>query len=158
VSAMRRARLLLGGGPPPPPPLPLTHPPKSVLPTILRSSVPLVVPHGVAGVAFGLYIVAENFGKVVGNPLMGYLRDAIGNYVLDQQIFVGMSSVALLLCCVIDVLDATGARALRQRGVLLIPVQRLSIDTEGIFAAEAEAAVVAVGTGEDLEYSLHNDM
>ena len=48
---------------------------QSLLPTIIRSMVPCVVPHAVVGVGFGMYSVAENFGKVIGHPLVGYLKD-----------------------------------------------------------------------------------
>ena len=105
----------------------------SVLPTILRSSVPVVVPHGVSGVAFGMYIVAENFGKVVGNPLIGYFKDITGDFILDEQIFVSMSALAVLLCGVIALLDWRGARVLCRRRTAFttsIPVRRISIDTE----------------------------
>mmetsp|Transcript_28699 Transcript_28699/g.58413 ORF Transcript_28699/g.58413 Transcript_28699/m.58413 type:complete len:480 (-) Transcript_28699:276-1715(-) len=88
---------------------------ESVLPTILRASVPLVVPHGVSGVAFGVYDVAENFGKVVGNPLVGYFKDKTHNYVLDEQIFVAMSGLGILCCLAIAVVDARGSNVLGAR-------------------------------------------
>ena len=88
---------------------------QSMLPTIVRSSAALVVPHKVTGIAFGLYGVAENFGKVIGNPLVGYLKDATGNFFLVGQIFVGMSLLSVLLCVVIGVLDVRGEQVLRRR-------------------------------------------
>jgi MFS-type transporter involved in bile tolerance (Atg22 family) len=88
---------------------------QSVLPTIIRSSVPCVVPHAVAGVAFGMYSVAENVGKVVGNPLVGYLKDETGQFRLDTVIFVSMSGASVLLCIAIAVLDGRQGRTLRRR-------------------------------------------
>jgi MFS-type transporter involved in bile tolerance (Atg22 family) len=88
---------------------------QSVLPTIIRSSAALVVPHKVSGIAFGMYGVAENFGKVLGHPLVGYFKDSSGNYLIDGQIFVGMSCLSVLICVAIGVLDAQGNKVLQRR-------------------------------------------
>lgn len=78
---------------------------ESVLPTILRSSVPRAVGPQVAGLAYGLYAIAESLGKVVGNPLVGYFKDRSGGYTLDEVIFASMSGAAALLCLAVSVVD-----------------------------------------------------
>jgi MFS family permease len=114
---------------------------QSVLPTIIRSSAALVVPHRVTGIAFGMFGVAENFGKVLGNPLVGYIKDQTGDYFLDGQIFVGMSSLAVLLCVTIGVLDARGENALRRRRPAPPPeAQRDSLQAVSASAGEVESA------------------
>ena len=54
---------------------------KAFVPTILRSSVPLVVAPCVVGTAYGLYEIAESIGSMAGHPLVGYMRDKSHGYV-----------------------------------------------------------------------------
>ena len=51
---------------------------------MLRSSLPLVVPPDVVGLAYGIYEVAENVGKAAGNPLVGYVKDETRDYTIDE--------------------------------------------------------------------------
>merc|ERR1711865_217209 len=83
-----------------------------VLPTVLRASVPLVLPAHVIGVAYGVYEVAENVGKAIGNPVVGYLKDHNGNYTIDELIFAAMGMAAAGLCVVISVYDSRGSNLL----------------------------------------------
>ena len=52
-----------------------------------------------AGVAYGVYEVAENLGKAIGNPLVGYLKDHNGSYTVDELIFAGMGLAAAGVRC-----------------------------------------------------------
>jgi predicted MFS family arabinose efflux permease len=88
---------------------------ESVLPTILRSSVPRAVIPEVAGLAYGIYAVAESLGKVVGNPLVGYFKDRTGGYTLDEIIFASMSGAAILMCVLISIVDGRRGGTLNQR-------------------------------------------
>lgn len=88
---------------------------ESVLPTILRSSIPLVVPPDVSGVTFGMFAVAENVGKVIGNPILGWMKDFTGDYILDEKLFVGMSFSAVLCCLVINSIDSSNHNLLKSK-------------------------------------------
>jgi len=83
-----------------------------VLPTVLRASVPLVLSSNVIGVGYGVYEVAENVGKAIGNPVVGYLKDHNGNYTIDELIFAAMGMAAAGLCVVISVYDSRGSNLL----------------------------------------------
>ena len=49
--------------------------------------------------AYGVYEVAENLGKAIGNPLVGYLKDHNGSYTVDELIFAGMGLAAAGVRC-----------------------------------------------------------
>lgn len=76
----------------------------SVVPTILRSSVPALVSPTLYGAAFGTYEVCESVGSVVGHVLVGYVRDTTHSYFNDLIIFAVMAgsaaAVALALSCI----------------------------------------------------------
>lgn len=79
--------------------------PEAVLPTILRSCVPLVVSPSAYGVAFGVYEIAESLGKTAGSPLVGWVRDATENYTADEVILFCASFAAAALCFIISFAD-----------------------------------------------------
>lgn len=79
---------------------------ESCIPTILSFSIPLIVPYDLSGVAFGVYTIIEKFGKVVGDPLVGRIRDSYGDYVVDESIFAAMAFCAVLCCIAIIVMDS----------------------------------------------------
>lgn len=79
--------------------------PEAIMPTILRSTTPLVVSPSVFGLAFGAFGVAESFGKTIGAPLVGYIRDQEGNYLHVELGFATASFIAcafVVLLCVCD--------------------------------------------------------
>jgi MFS family permease len=77
----------------------------SILPVLIRACVPLVVPHEVSGLAYGLYGVAENLGKVAGGPLVGYFRDTTGDYVADSWLWASLSVLGVFCCAAIAFAD-----------------------------------------------------
>jgi len=80
----------------------------SFTPTILRSSVPnLVLPH-VFGVGYGIYEISESLGSVLGNPLVGYVRDTTHGWDADLLLFAGMGGVATLLTLLLIFIDRWG--------------------------------------------------
>jgi len=79
--------------------------PEAVMPTILRSSVPLVVRPSAVGLAFGTYEVAESLGKTIGAPLVGYIKDVNGSYAKDELGFAFVSFVAFILCILVSAID-----------------------------------------------------
>eukprot|EP00929_Paragymnodinium_shiwhaense_P092467 TRINITY_DN52392_c0_g1_i1.p1 TRINITY_DN52392_c0_g1~~TRINITY_DN52392_c0_g1_i1.p1 ORF type:complete len:470 (-),score=37.92 TRINITY_DN52392_c0_g1_i1:262-1524(-) len=86
--------------------------PESILPTILRSCVSLVVRPSAVGLAFGVYEVAESLGKTAGAPVVGYVRDATNNYTLDETIMFSASFISAIMCLVISVVDSRREGAL----------------------------------------------
>lgn len=79
--------------------------PQAVMPTILRASAPLVVSPTVFGLAFGAFGLAENLGKTIGAPLVGYVKDQDGNYTNIELGYASLSFVAaslVILLCIID--------------------------------------------------------
>jgi MFS family permease len=79
--------------------------PQAIMPTILRASAPLVVNPSVFGMAFGAYNIAENAGKTVGGPLIGYIKDRDGNYLHVELGFATASFVAAMLVLVLSITD-----------------------------------------------------
>lgn len=79
--------------------------PQAIMPTILKASAPLVVSPSVFGMVFGAYNIAENAGKTVGAPLIGYIKDSDGNYLHVELGFAGASFVAALLVLVLSLTD-----------------------------------------------------
>eukprot|EP00128_Syssomonas_multiformis_P001330 Colp12_sorted_trinity150504_noHs@15428 len=78
---------------------------KAFMPTILRSSVPLVVLPAVYGAAYGMYEISESVGSLIGNPLVGFFRDHTHSYETDLWVFVGMAFFCIGLALVIHVVD-----------------------------------------------------
>lgn len=86
--------------------------PEAVMPTILRASVPLVVRPSVVGFAYGTYEAAESLGKSIGAPLIGYVKDRNGGYMVDEIGFAMISFTAASLCVVVAVVDKCRGGAL----------------------------------------------
>ena len=53
-----------------------------------------------------MYTIIEKFGKVVGDPLVGRIRDSYGDYVVDESIFAAITFCAVLCCVAIIVMDS----------------------------------------------------
>jgi len=77
--------------------------PEAVMPTILKASVPLVVHPSNVGIACGMYVFSENFGKTLGAPLIGYVKDQTHNYEPDLLLFAlaGAASSAVSLMTIV---------------------------------------------------------
>lgn len=55
--------------------------------------------------AFGAYNIAENAGKTVGAPLIGYIKDRSGNYLYVELGFAAASFAAAMLVLVLSITD-----------------------------------------------------
>jgi len=87
-------------------------------PTILKASVPNLVLPAVYGTAYGIYSIMESVGSVLGNTVVGFIRDQTQDWDLDLQIFASMGVIATVLSLVLIFLDAMqwsglGARNLK---------------------------------------------
>lgn len=110
--------------------------PQAVMPTIIKSSVPLVVSPSIVGLAFGALCVAENFGKTFGAPLIGYVKDQDGNYLYDEFGFASASFLAAGLVALLSfrdrasggVLDATPRRRRSECLCLIVEPETVSFD------------------------------
>lgn len=93
--------------------------PEAIMPTILRSSAPLVVNPSVFGMAFGVFGIAENLGKTIGAPLIGYVRDQDGNYLHVELGYATASFVASVFVILLFASDRRSGGKLvpRRRGV-----------------------------------------
>jgi len=78
---------------------------KSLVPTILKSSVPLVTVASIYGSAYGVYEVAESIGDFVLQPLSGYLKDQTTNYQIDLFLFAAIAFFAFVLSIVISLIN-----------------------------------------------------
>lgn len=79
--------------------------PGATMPTILRSSTPLVVSPSVFGLAFGAFGIAESAGKTVGAPLIGYIKDQDGNYTHVEMGFAFAGFLSAFLVLILWALD-----------------------------------------------------
>lgn len=113
--------------------------PEAVMPTILRSSVVLVVRPSLVGLAFGVYEVSESTGKTVGAPLIGYFKDRTHNYQADELAFVCASLAASVLCLAISVIDR------RKGGSLNAGPQERRSHLERFRRLEEDPDVVEIG-------------
>jgi MFS family permease len=77
----------------------------SFTPTIMKSSVPNLVLPAVFGLAYGGYEISESIGSVIGNSVVGFLRDRTHSWDLDLTIFCGMAITAVLLSLLLICLD-----------------------------------------------------
>jgi len=111
---------------------------ETAMPTILSSSIPLVVPGDVSGVAFGVYSFVEKLGKVVGNPLVGRVRDRSGDYVADELIFAGMGACAVLCCVCIGAMDTE--KLLRSNGASADDAEKENLGEEHDTAHDSNGA------------------
>lgn len=84
----------------------------AAVPTIIRSSVPLVVRPGEWGLAFGLFEVCEATGTFSGNIIAGILRDQSATYESVNVAFAVLGLGALLLSLYLARLDACAVLAL----------------------------------------------
>eukprot|EP00392_Amoebophrya_sp_AT5.2_P000001 g1.t1 len=67
-------------------------------PTVLKSLVPLTTVH--LATAFGCFESLECLIKFVGGPMVGMLRDEVGNYSADLAIFAAILLTAAVFGCV----------------------------------------------------------
>lgn len=121
--------------------------PQSILPTILRSSVPLVVNPSAVGLAFGFFGIAENVGKTIGAPLVGYIKDQDGNYTYDEMGFAVSSFVAALFVMLLSTMDRhereetarelSATPDMRRRAVSFMDTSRRDEDSEATGAARS---------------------
>lgn len=77
----------------------------SFTPTILKSAVPNLVTPGVYGLAYGVYVISESVGSVLGNGVVGFIRDTTHSWDTDIEIFACMAFGATALTVVLIALD-----------------------------------------------------
>jgi len=87
--------------------------PQAVMPTILRASAPLVVNPSVFGMAFGAFGIAENLGKTIFAPAVGYIKDIDGNYLHVELGFATTSFMAAALVLFLAISDKRLSSGLR---------------------------------------------
>jgi hypothetical protein len=56
-------------------------------------------------IAYGIYEISESVGSVLGNGIVGYLRDTTHSWDADISIFAGMAASATLLTIGLILLD-----------------------------------------------------
>ena len=95
----------------------------SIIPTVVRACVPLVVEPRLLGLAFGIYTIFESIGAAVGHVVVGYIRD-VESYTADIDLFICMAAFSVLLCVAIQRVDS------RRRGVLAMSASRLRTTIE----------------------------
>jgi hypothetical protein len=59
----------------------------------------------VCSVAYGIYVISESLGSVIGNSAIGFFRDTTHGWDLDIEIFAGMAITATCLTLLLIFLD-----------------------------------------------------
>lgn len=88
----------------------------SFSPTIMKSSVPNVVLPSVFGVGYGIYQVSESLGSVIGNPVVGWLRDQSHSWDSSLTLFMGLALTATALTLLLILLDRKGCIGIGAHG------------------------------------------